>query len=460
MERIRVDKLGNLTFQDGWKQASILTLFFGVLSLLLSDVRIIAPMPAIFIVVNISTVAYLYTLDTAGLEETYVSTRKLTVTTFGYISVLMSLQALGHTILVTEIIIFMSFYAIVAISLNMSTGLVGVLNFGVIAQILIGAITLAIATVNFGVPLWIAILLSMISSAIFSGIIALTTLRLRDDYFAIVSITLGEIFRQFLKTEPTLRGPYLADGGQPTTPGILNIPQPFAEEYDKFIAGESFLAELIEPFTYRLVIGVVGVAFLLTVLFLSDIILSSPYGRVLRSIREDELVTSTYGKHLFRYKVEAMMISGAIAGLGGAVYAWIFASLFPEHFQPVVTFFVWVAFIIGGRGNNKGMIAGSMVFVFMVRLSLFFDNPDFFLIRYANSFVELLYRSIDQEESAPFVQMAFIQLIIVGLILILFIRFSPRGLIPEEPYRPMIGSMKLPLPGSQAEYEKLVTEGD
>ncbi len=441
-----------LDFNIAWKLTSILCLIFGILSLFI--------FPPVFIVLDAIIIIWLYIQDTSTRDEVSANTRKLIATTFAYISILIIFRALDYTILITEIIIFVCFYAIVAISLNMSTGIVGILNFGVIAQILVGAITFALLTVNFDVYIWIAIPLSMISSAIFSGLIALTTLRLRDDYFAIVSITLGEIFRQFLKTEPNFRGPILEDGQQPTTPGILNIPQPFKSNYEEFLTSGSFLAEILEPFTYRLAIGIVSVIFLLFILIISDIILYSPYGRVLRTIREDDLVTSTYGKFVFRYKVEAMMISGAIAGLGGVVYAWIFASLFPEHFQPTVTFYVWIAFIIGGRGNNKGIIVGSMVFVLLVRVSLFFDDPDFFIIRYTNKFVEFLYTSIDQKDSAPFVQMAFIQLIIIGTVLILFLRFAPRGVIPEEAYRPKFRGKNLPPPGSQSEDQQFIAKGN
>jgi ABC-type branched-subunit amino acid transport system permease subunit len=445
---------------------------------------------SIFISLNFILIVWLYIQDATDYNERYVNNIKLLVTIVNFISILSSFVADGDHVLATEILIFVTFYAVVAISLNLSTGLVGVLNFGVIAQVMVGSVIFALTAVNgikvklklfslfnyskhFDVPIWFSIILAVIGAALFSGILALTTLRLRDDYFAIISITIGEILKQFLKTEPTLRGPHIIDPvagkkDHPTTPGILNIPIPFKDEYQEFINGT-----FLEDFTVRLLIAIIGILFLILAILIAETLVYSPFGRVLRTIREDEMVSSTYGKDIFRFKVQTFMISGAIAGLAGCLWAWIFLSLFPESFEPLFTFFIWIVFIIGGRGNNKGMIIGAMAFVLVERTSRKYDDPDQFLIKSIKWVVEnispLNYTFTGSTEGVPYINrthwtlspswdlvvMSSFQLILVGLALILFVIYAPRGILPEEAYRPKIRGLKLPPPGSQSEEKEL-----
>lgn len=391
---------------------------------------------------------WFFMVSTQDMDEQYVNRMKFRYTIVNLGSILLTFIIVGYSPLAAEIILFVVFYLTLAISLNMSTGLIGVLNFGVVAQLTVGAIVFALSTVNFGMAVLPAILLAMFAAAGFSALIAITTLRLRDDYFAIVSITIGEIFRQFLRTEPTLRGPLREDGNLPTTEGILNIPQPFFEMYSQMSDGT-----FLEGISYRFFLGAIGILMVIVLFILADLILKSPYGRVMKSIREDDLVTSTYGKDLLRYKVEVLALSGAIAGLGGVFYAWIFTVLFPDYFQPLYTFFVWVVLIVGGRGNNHGMVVGAIAFVLLRRMSLFFNDLDIFYVKWLNSIVKLI------NPTAPDVSMTYLQLSIVGIVLILFIRFYPSGLVPEEPFRPKIRGVELPPPGSQSEDQISVGQG-
>lgn len=378
----------------------------------------------------------------------YVNSMKFYAVLLNFVCTIFVFAFTGSANLGIDIVIFVVFYAIAGFSLNVSTGLVGVLNFGVIAQIAIGATTYGILTVNSDWPLFAAAVMGMLVPAVFSGVIALVTLRLKDDYFAIISITLGEIFRQILKTEPSMRGPSI-EGATPTTPGILNIPSPLRREYADFMPDE-----LLDTFTYRFFLAMIGIAMVIIVFIIVTRIIYSPYGRLLRTIREDELVTSTYGKNVLRYKVEAMTLSGALAGLAGVYLTWIFGSTFPENFLPFETFFIWTVFIIGGRGSNKGIIVGAIAYVLLYRMSLRFDNQEWPPIRILNDLIHFF-----NPDNAPnTVSMSFLQLMMVGLVLILFVRFAPQGIIPEEPYKPMIGGIELPPPGSQAVNPKIESE--
>jgi len=182
---------------------------------------------------------------------------------------------------------------------------------------------------------------------------------------------------------------------------------------------------------------------LLIILFIVNLIFYSPYGRILKSIREDETVTNVYGKNIFYYKIVIMMFSGAIAAVGGSFLAWFSIVITPENFMPLVTFFAWTAFIMGGRGNNKGMIVGSMLFILLQRSSRFLNNKESGTYQFLNNVVHFF------NSDAPNLSFGNLQLIIVGVTLIAFLRFWPRGILSEEAYRPKINGIKLPPPGSQ-----------
>ncbi|MEC8704868.1 MAG: branched-chain amino acid ABC transporter permease [Asgard group archaeon] len=372
-----------------------------------------------------------------GKEEKMVENRRFIAFGYFFVCAEIMLIQLGKAVTAQEILVFITFYAICGISLNLSTGLVGVLNFGVVFQIALGAVIYALLAVNSGVNTILAIFLSMIITAIISAIIALSTLRLKDDYFAIVSITLGEIFRQLMKTEPNLRGPII-NGERPSTPAILQIPLPFKEWHDT-TNGLLFGIEI----PYRFVIAAIGFLMFIIIYFICERLTHSPYGRILRSIREDDLVTSTYGKNTLNAKVQIMALSGAVAALGGVLTAWINVSVFPESFLPLITFNVWVVYIIGGRGNNKGMLLGATIFVVLNRASRLLDNESSTLFNLLDSILKLI------RPNAPDLAIAYLQLIFVGLILILFIRFAPRGVLPERAYRPRVNGEFLLPPGSQ-----------
>ncbi len=389
------------------------------------------------IILNAIALVYIYIQNDQNYTEKTVNNIKLLATVTNFLLAFIILKDTPYSLFMVEALLFIVFYTLLALSLNVGNGLTGIVNFGVVAQVTVGAVVTGLLSVR-GMPIFFAFIWGILGAAIFSGLIAMTTLRLKDDYFAIVSITIGEIFRQFLNTEPSLRA--RPGSNKLTTPGILDIPQPLAGFYNSTLINIAFF----DWMNYRLFLGFIGAFIVLIALLIVNVIYYSPYGRLLKSIREDELVTNVYGKEVFKYKVIIMMISGLIAGAGGAMLAWIFLVITPENFLPLTTFFAWTAFIIGGRGNNKGMIVGSIIFVLLQRASRLLDNADSLFMRGLNSFVKFV------NPEAPSVSISYLQLIVVGAVLILFLRFSPRGMLPEEAYRPEIRGKKLPRAGSQA----------
>jgi branched-chain amino acid transport system permease protein len=284
------------------------------------------------------------------------------------------------------ILTFVLIYAILSLGLNVQWGYAGLVNLGHVGLFAVGAYTSALLA-KLGVPIFFSLIAAMVFAAFFGGLLSLTTLRLREDFLAIVTLGFSEILRLFLLNEAWLTG-----GAN----GIIAIPRPlqqyFAKHYDLFY------------------IAVLAVALILIFLFLERLRLS-PYGRMLRAIREDELVAATAGKNVFRSKVQAFTLGAALAGLAGAFYAHYLSYIAPEMFVPMVSINVWVALIAGGSGNNKGAILGAFV------LMGFLEGT-----RFLKDFIPVL----------TGFRLAAVREILVGLFLILLMIYRQEGILPEE----------------------------
>ena len=236
-------------------------------------------------------------------------------------------------------------YGILTLGLNIQWGLTGLFNIGVAAFFAVGAYTSGILTAppsdahlgGFEMPLLVGMLGAIIASGILALFVGLITLNLRADYLAIASIGIAEIVRLFLKTEGWLTG------------GVrgMEIGRPFED----WFGGNFTLNFLI--FT----IIVVAVVYVLL-----EVARRAPWGRVLRSIRENEDATMAAGKSVLAFRLQAFVLGSSVMGLGGAMYAHFFGFVSPEAFRPMLaTFLVWVMLIAGGSGNNKGALVGAFV---------------------------------------------------------------------------------------------------
>ena len=371
--------------------------------------------------------------------------------------ILPSVSTLTKTLQVARIVTLLGIFALASFSLNLHTGITGMTNFGVIFFVGIGSVSVGLLsapvdTNGYGwSPLW-ATLAGVIVAAAIGWCLAYPTARLRMDYFAIVTISLGEMLRISLQAEPLLRA-----GTVTSAIGISQYSRPLENWWDDKISEYvgSFIG-LPVPAPYVVFLAFITVLLVLMVWFLIGTLLGSPWGRILRSIREDELVSQHHGHNVLTHKAASLALGAAIAALSGALWAWLNTNVWPDFMNPVrSTFLIWAAFIVGGRGNNKGMIVGAFLivlveFVFNVMVasrgaaSLPLHNFTFYLDKGFSWLVVdlggLIWSDRSVSEIFPkgnvVLSLSHLKLGLVGMVILGSLLTSSRGLLPEVPSRP------------------------
>lgn len=301
-------------------------------------------------------------------------------------------------------------YALAAIGLNMHFGYTGLLNFGQVGFMLVGAYGVAVSVATFGWSLWVGVLVGILCAVVLALILGIPTLRLRGDYLAIATIAAGEVLRYFYRSS------YL----EPVTGGVYGLRQ-FANEF--------FDLNPLPPGTYgvgsinfdsrSLWVMVVGWILVGLACLLVAALIHSPWGRVLRSVREDELAARSLGKNVYGFKMQSLVLGGVLGALAGALLAINVQSVQPDSYNPVVTFYLYTIVILGGAGRVLGPVLGSVIFWFVVT---FLDA----FLRQATS-TGLIPSSILSGGDVGAVRFAF-----VGLVLILLMVFRPAGILGDE----------------------------
>ena len=370
----------------------------------------------------------------------------------------------------SRIIVLVCAFSILAFSLNLHTGITGMTNFGVIFFAGIGAITMGILTVPedrpggqgwspiFGIfngDFTSGILAAVIVSGLAGWLLAYPTARLRMDYFAIVTISLGEIVRISMRAEPLLRA-----GTGTTAIGIQLYDLPLEHWWVSTMddsVGEWFNLGQAAPYTVLL--AAIALLSFFLVWTLAEMMLASPWGRILRAIREDEEVTMHHGHNVFRHKAMSLAVGGAIAGFGGGIWAWLNMSVLDDFISPVKsTFLIWAAFIVGGRANNRGMVIGAFIIVlteFVFNLMVvargdidnqFHDSvagiDEFFawlileVIGSVNSDISIteIFGTLNPDKLQ--MNLVYLKLVMIGLVILVSLMLSEKGLLPEVPKRP------------------------
>jgi neutral amino acid transport system permease protein len=301
-------------------------------------------------------------------------------------------------------------FSIFALGLNLQWGFTGLINFGHVAFMTIGAYTTVLLS-SQGVPIVIAVIIGAGLAALLGLLIGTATLRLREDYLSIVTIGVSELLRLIaLNEEQITKGTFGVSRfpipleklpnnpiTQILTIGTLTLLAIFAAwQLWRNINRQLREAKQIQNKSYRpqgkigaiawgiialmliLVVYINGAIalvdgnykarlMLLVLLVLAlvysalELLVHSPWGRVLKAIREDEEIPRALGKNVFWYKLQALMLGGAIAGIAGAFYAWQLTTVYPTNFEPIVTFNAWTIVMLGGTGNNAGTILGAVL---------------------------------------------------------------------------------------------------
>ncbi|HSL57739.1 MAG TPA: branched-chain amino acid ABC transporter permease [Acidimicrobiales bacterium] len=300
-------------------------------------------------------------------------------------------------------------FALAAVGLNLHFGYTGLLNFGHIAFFAVGAYTMAIA-VDSGLSLWLAIPLGLVAAAVLGLVIGAATLRLRADYLAITTIAVGEIIRIFARST-------WAEG---VTGGVFGL-QGFADDFfalNPFSPGQYGIWDI--TFSERsLWVMTVGWALVALTSLLVWGLTRSPWGRVVKAIREDEDAARALGKNVFSFKIQSLCIGGAIGALAGMLLALEAQAVVPDRYLPQTTFFVWTVMILGGAGTIRGPIAGALVFWFIL---LFTEG----ILR------EGIESGVIPDWLLTSQQLGAVRFALVGLLLMLLMIWRPQGMFGKR----------------------------
>ena len=284
------------------------------------------------------------------------------------------------------ILIFVCIAILLGFALNLQWGVGGMVNFGLVGFFALGAYAAALVVLAGGGSL-AAFFVAALVCAGGSACLALISLRLSDEYLAILTLGFGQVIGLVALSEGWLTGGSL---------GLSGIPRP--------------LTGWVSEQNYEL--AFVGLLILsLAVIYLAlELLLRSPFGRVLRAIRDDEVVAATLGKDVAAMRIKAFAIGGAIMGIAGAFHAFYLTYIDPSQFTATITGYTFMAVIIGGRGSNKGLVLGATTIIALIESTRFLKD------------------AVDIIDAG---QLAALRLILVGAGLILVLIYRPQGIASE-----------------------------
>jgi neutral amino acid transport system permease protein len=299
-------------------------------------------------------------------------------------------------------------YVLCALGLSVHFGYTGLLNFGQAAFAAVGGYGFVIGILTFNMELWAAFLFGIFCTAVFAMILGIPTLRLRADYLAIVTIAAAEIFRYLMIT----KGFAGVTGG---SNGLSAFNKSFIA-MNPFPDGNYGFG----PFMFReeqLWIRLVAWSLVAISAFVIWLMMRSPWGRVLKGIREDEDAVRSLGKNVFSYKLQALVIGGTFASIGGMVFVLSLANVQPSSWGTTFTFMIWTVLLLGGAATILGPIAGGMIFFVLLMLtqSIMGGLVDIGVLPFL---------------SPP--QVGQIRFILIGLALMLLVIFRPQGIFGNK----------------------------
>jgi neutral amino acid transport system permease protein len=301
-------------------------------------------------------------------------------------------------------------YALAAIGLNVHFGYTGLLNFGQVGFMGVGAYGVAIAVTDQGWSLWVGMLVSILGAIVLALLLGVPTLRLRASYLAIVTIAAGEIFRILIQN-PNWRE---------TTGGANGISGFASSFYDINPIPDGSYG--FGPWHYSarsLWALLVGWGLVVVCALAVWLLMRSPWGRVLKAVREDEDAARSLGKNAYGYKLQSLVLGGVIGSFAGMYQAIEKSSATPGNYKPETTFFVYAALILGGVARTWGPVIGSMLLVGLLE----FMNG---VLRQAVT------EGVIPDGVMDTTQIGQVRLILVGVGLAALVVFRPQGLFGDK----------------------------
>lgn len=298
-------------------------------------------------------------------------------------------------------------YALAALGLAVHFGYGGLLNFGMAGFMALGAYGYAISILSFNLPWWAGIIVGCLASVVFAFILGIPTLRLRADYLAIVTIAAAEIVRLLFTTQ-------VFDEFTNSADGLGNYHEGFRA------------ANPIPPGTYgfgpwelnanQWWVRIFGILLLAIAALLVFLLMRSPWGRVLKGIREDEDAVRALGKNVFAYKMQALVVGGVFGALGGVVLA-LPSAVVPSVYVTSLTFFIWTILLLGGAATVFGPLLGSVIFWVIM------------------AFLSNVLPALVKADVLPFMsstQASTLRYVLVGVALMLIVIFRPQGILGNK----------------------------
>jgi len=303
------------------------------------------------------------------------------------------------------VLVIAGIYAVVSLGLQLNVGYTGIINFGQAGFMAVGAYSMAILVLEAGLSFWLALPAAVLITMAFGVLIGLPSLRLRADYFAIVTLATAEVVRLAAQNARGItggnKGLYCEfeggnqvcfdDSWRSVSDAILGL-------LDNFWADPEALLPLLLVVWATVALGTVALSY----------VQGTPWGRVLRAIREDEDAARALGKNTLLYKLQSLAISALLGALAGFFLALFLATIHPDDYEPIVTFFAFGVLILGGLANYRGVAIGAILLWTLLEGTRFVELP------------------ISEERTAA------LRFAIVGAALILLMAFRPQGMFGKR----------------------------
>jgi branched-chain amino acid transport system permease protein len=301
-----------------------------------------------------------------------------------------------------------------AIGLNLHFGYTGLVNFGQVGFIAVGAYTVAMGVDTYGWSFWLSVFLVLVTGTVLAALLGAPTLRLRADYLDIVTIAAGEIIRLILRAARFRATTGGAAGIQGFAGDFFDLNPIDRGRYSLDIPGTDIGVEYSSSQVWILIVGWGLVV--LTSLFI-HLLVRSPWGRVLRAIREDEDAVRSLGKNVYAFKLQSLAVGGVIGGFAGVLFALARQSVTPDSLATQVTFSLYVIVVLGGAARVIGPVIGTVVFFFLY------------------GFVDVALRQAISAGHIDFLvanEVGNVRLVIVGIGLMALMIFRPQGIIGDR----------------------------